>query len=94
MARLQEKEELLFVEQKSEDKKMWEKEKKIYSFSVFIKIKSYNLKLAIFLNFTFLKNKSLYLNKNIMGVGGTVLGTLALCLIIALIIEVKERHIN
>ena len=29
-----------------------------------------------------------------MSVGGTVLGTLALCLIIALIIEVKERHIN
>ncbi len=29
-----------------------------------------------------------------MGVGGTVLGTLALCLIIALIVEVKERHIN
>ena len=29
-----------------------------------------------------------------MGVGGTVLGTFALCLIIALIIEVKERHIN
>ncbi len=29
-----------------------------------------------------------------MGVGGTVLGTLALCLVIALIIEVKERHIN
>jgi hypothetical protein len=29
-----------------------------------------------------------------MGVGGTVIGTLALCLIIALIIEVKERHIN
>ena len=29
-----------------------------------------------------------------MGVGGTVLGTLALCLVIALIIEIKERHIN
>jgi len=29
-----------------------------------------------------------------MGVGGTVIGTLVLCLIIALIIEVKERHIN
>jgi hypothetical protein len=29
-----------------------------------------------------------------MGVGGTVLGTLALCLVIALMIEVKERHIN
>ena len=29
-----------------------------------------------------------------MGVGGTVLGTIALCLIIVLIIEVKERHIN
>ncbi len=29
-----------------------------------------------------------------MGVGGTVIGTLVLCLVIALIIEVKERHIN
>ena len=29
-----------------------------------------------------------------MGVGGTVLGRLAVCLIIALIIELKERHLN
>jgi len=29
-----------------------------------------------------------------MGVGGTVLGSLAFCLIIALIIELKERHLN
>jgi hypothetical protein len=29
-----------------------------------------------------------------MGVGGTVLGSLAVCLIIALIIELKERHLN
>ncbi len=29
-----------------------------------------------------------------MGVGGTVLGTIALCLIIGLLIELKERHIN
>jgi hypothetical protein len=29
-----------------------------------------------------------------MGVGGTVLGSLAVCLIIALIIELKERHMN
>lgn len=29
-----------------------------------------------------------------MGVGGTVLGSLAICLIIALIIELKERHLN
>lgn len=29
-----------------------------------------------------------------MGVGGTVLGSLAVCLIIALIIELKERYLN
>jgi hypothetical protein len=29
-----------------------------------------------------------------MGVGGTVFGSLAVCLIIALIIELKERHLN
>lgn len=29
-----------------------------------------------------------------MGVGGIVLGSLAVCLIIGLVIEVKERHIN
>lgn len=29
-----------------------------------------------------------------MGVGGIVLGSLAACLIIALIIELKERHLN
>jgi hypothetical protein len=29
-----------------------------------------------------------------MGVGGTVLGSLVLCLLIGLIIELKERHIN
>jgi hypothetical protein len=29
-----------------------------------------------------------------MGVGGTVLGSLAVCLIIALIIELKERDLD
>jgi len=29
-----------------------------------------------------------------MGVGGTVLGSLALCLVLALIIEIKERYLN
>jgi hypothetical protein len=43
----------------------------------------------------FLKNKSLYLKlKKIMGVGGIVLGSLAICLLIGLIIELKERHLN
>ena len=43
----------------------------------------------------FLKNKYLYLNlKKNMGVGGTVLGSLAICLLIGLIIELKERHLN
>ena len=32
--------------------------------------------------------------KKIMGVGGTVLGSLAICLLIGLIIELKERHLN
>ena len=27
-----------------------------------------------------------------MGVGGTVLGSLALCLVLALIIEIKDNH--
>jgi hypothetical protein len=42
----------------------------------------------------FLKNKYLYLNLKNMGVGGTVLGSLAICLLIGLIIELKERHLN
>jgi len=29
-----------------------------------------------------------------MGVGGTVIGSIALCLLIALLIELKERHLN
>jgi len=29
-----------------------------------------------------------------MGVGGTVMGSIALCLLIALLIELKERHLN
>lgn len=29
-----------------------------------------------------------------MGVGGTVLGSFVICLIIGLVIELKERHIN
>ena len=29
-----------------------------------------------------------------MGLGGTVLGSLAICLLIGLVIELKERHIN
>lgn len=29
-----------------------------------------------------------------MGVGGTVLASVAICLIIGLLIEIKERHIN
>ena len=29
-----------------------------------------------------------------MGVGGIVLGGLAICLLIGLVIELKERHIN
>ena len=29
-----------------------------------------------------------------MGVGGTVIGSLAICLLIGLVIELKERHIN
>jgi len=29
-----------------------------------------------------------------MGVGGTVLGSLAICILIGLVIELKERHIN
>jgi len=29
-----------------------------------------------------------------MGVGVTVLGSLAICLIIGLVIELKERHLN
>ena len=29
-----------------------------------------------------------------MGVGGTVLGSLAICLLIGLVIELKERNIN
>lgn len=29
-----------------------------------------------------------------MGVGGTVIGSLVLCLLIALLIELKERYIN
>lgn len=29
-----------------------------------------------------------------MGVGGTVLGSLLVCLVIGLIIELKERHLN
>ena len=29
-----------------------------------------------------------------MGVGGTVLGSFFICLIIGLVIELKERHIN
>ena len=29
-----------------------------------------------------------------MGVGGTVLGSLAICLLIGLVIELKERHIS
>lgn len=32
--------------------------------------------------------------KKNMGVGGTVLGSLAICLLIGLIIELKERHLN
>ena len=32
--------------------------------------------------------------KKIMGVGGTVIGSLAICLLIGLIIELKERHLN
>ena len=32
--------------------------------------------------------------KKIMGVGGTVLVSLAICLLIGLIIELKERHLN
>jgi hypothetical protein len=29
-----------------------------------------------------------------MGVGGIVLGSLVICLLIGLIIELKERHLN
>ncbi len=29
-----------------------------------------------------------------MGVGGTVLGSLVLCLVLALIIEIKERYMH
>ena len=29
-----------------------------------------------------------------MGVGGIVLGSLAICLLIGLVIELKERHVN
>jgi hypothetical protein len=29
-----------------------------------------------------------------MGVGGTVLASLVVCLVIGLIIELKERHLN
>ena len=29
-----------------------------------------------------------------MGVGGTVLGSIAICLIIGLLIELNERHLN
>jgi hypothetical protein len=29
-----------------------------------------------------------------MGVGGTVIGSLLICLVVALIIELKERHLN
>jgi hypothetical protein len=29
-----------------------------------------------------------------MGVGGTVIGSIVLCLLIALLIELKERHLN
>ncbi len=29
-----------------------------------------------------------------MGVGGTVLGSIVICLVLGLIIELKERHLN
>lgn len=29
-----------------------------------------------------------------MGVGGIIIGTIAVCLVIGLLIELKERHLN
>ena len=36
----------------------------------------------------------LSLNKNFMGVGGTVIGSFVICLLIGLVIELKERHLK
>jgi hypothetical protein len=43
---------------------------------------------------TFLKIAIFKVNICDMGVGGTVLGSLLVCLVIGLIIELKERHLN
>ena len=49
----------------------------------------------VFEVYTFSKEQiPIFKIKKIMGVGGTVLGSLAICLLIGLIIELKERHLN
>ena len=49
----------------------------------------------VFEVYTFCKEQiPIFKIKKIMGVGGTVLGSLAICLLIGLIIELKERHLN
>jgi hypothetical protein len=49
----------------------------------------------VFEVYTFSKEQiPIFKIKKIMGVGGIVLGCLAICLLIGLIIELKERHLN
>ena len=49
----------------------------------------------VFEVYTFSKEQiPIFKIKKIMGVGGTVLGSLAICLLIGLIVELKERHLN
>ena len=49
----------------------------------------------VFKIYTFSKEQiPIFKFKKNMGVGGTVLGSLAICLLIGLIIELKERHLN